>query len=76
MPIKFVPPHVGHSRKCSSSKCRKGMKDGPIRINAGSIRYPSRQIGSMDHDYWPKESMTFCSVLCLNDAIREDMGVR
>ncbi len=52
------------------------MKDGPIRINAGSIRYPSRQIGSMDHDYWPKESMTFCSVLCLNDAIREDMGVR
>ncbi len=59
------------------------MIQGYVYINARSIKYPSKQVGStesdywpIEYDYWPSESKGFCSVLCLNDAIREDMGVR
>ena len=62
--------------KCSFSACRKGMDKAPIYLSTRSIKYPSRQIGSTESDRWPTESQEYCSIICLSNAVREDMGVR
>lgn len=57
-------------RKCSYSACQKGFTRASITVDALSIRF------DLEWRWPPEDKVEFCSILCLSDAVREDMGIR